>query len=134
METTMNMERTLKRTGWLLALTLAACGGPNISSIRMGSLYPPRGESCRVPFENLDYQHALAAYEQLGLITVSGGDVTDKVREKVRQKACAMGADALSLNASVDTGSSMVGGMTQFLVLRKRAEPTTATAPTQTGI
>jgi hypothetical protein len=60
--------------------------------------------------------------------------VTDKVRETVRQKACAMGADALSLNASVDTGSGAVGGMTQFLVLRKRAEPTTATAPPQTGI
>ncbi|HEX9102898.1 MAG TPA: hypothetical protein VF997_11880, partial [Polyangia bacterium] len=66
----------------------------------------------------------------------SGGDVTDKVREKVRQKACAMGADALSLNASVDTGSRLVGGMTQFLVLRKRTEPTAAptTAPAQTRI
>ena len=118
----------------ILALALGACGGPNISSIRMGAMYAGRGDDCRVTFENLDYQHATAAYEQLGLITVSGGDVTDKVRDQVRKKACAMGADALTINAAGDFGSRMVGNMTQFLVLRKRAAPATATGPTQTGI
>jgi hypothetical protein len=123
----------MKTTWLLLALALGACG-PNISSIRSGALFPPNGDSCKVAFENLDFQHATAAYDNIGLITVSGGDVTDKVRDKVRQKACAMGADALSLNAAVDTGSRMVGSMTQFLVLRKRAaEPTATSAPVQTG-
>ena len=120
--------------GSFAVLALGACG-PNISSIRTGTLYPPKDAACHVAFENLDFQHATAAYDNIGLITVSGGDVTDKVREQVRKKACSLGADALSLNASVDTGSAMVGGMTQFLVLRKRAETTpTASAPAQTGI
>ena len=111
-----------------------AAANTNISSIRSGALYPSRGDSCKVTFENLDYQHATAAYDQIGLITVSNGDITDKVREEVRQKACRLGADALSLNASVDFGSRMVGGMTQFLVLRKREQPKTADLPAQTGI
>ena len=125
----------MKRLWILLGLALAACGGPNISTIRMGALYSPKGDGCHVAFENLDYQHATAAYENIGLITVSNGELTDKVREAVRKKACSLGADALSLNASVDTGSRLVGGMTQFMVLRKRApEPQSATAPAQTGI
>ena len=86
-----------------------------------------------MPLENLDYRHATAAYEQLGLITVSGGDLTDKVREEVRKMACGMGADALSLNAAGDLGAGAAGKMTQFMVLRKRDEGKTAAAPAQTG-
>jgi hypothetical protein len=128
------MRRPAIACGWMVAaLALGACG-PNISSIRAGAIYPPKPASCSVTFENMNYQQATAAYEQLGLITVSNGDVTDKVREQVRQKACRMGGDAVSLNAAVDTGSSLVGNMTQFLVLRKRQEPANASGPVQTGI
>ena len=74
----------MKRLWILLGLALAACGGPNISTIRMGALYSPKGDGCHVAFENLDYQHATAAYENIGLITVSNGELTDKVREAVR--------------------------------------------------
>lgn len=127
------------RTPLFLVVALALGCGPNISSIRMGALSPPRADDCKIAFENVDYQHAAAAYDQLGLITVAGGDVTDKVREKVREKACRMGADALALNASVDMGSRVVGNMTQFLVLKKRAPATAPAAasappPAQTGI
>jgi hypothetical protein len=121
----------MKRIWIAAALALSACG-PNISSIRSGAIYPPNGDDCKVAFENLDYQHATAEYQQLGLITVSGGDLTDKVRNEVRKKACRMGADAVSPNAAVDTGSALVGNMTQFLVLRKKQEP--VSAPAQTGI
>jgi hypothetical protein len=107
--------------------------GPNISSVQMGAVYPPQPDGCKVAIANIDYQQALTSYEQLGLITVAGGDVTDKVRDQVRRKACRMGGDTLSLNGAVDTGSRAVGNMTQFLVLRKKAEATAA-APPQTGI
>ena len=120
----------------LIFITLAAVAcGPNISTIRTGGLYPPKDDACHVTIENLDYQHATAAYDQIGLISVANGDLTDKVRARVRAKACQMGADALSLNASADFGSSLVGPFTQFLVLRKKesAQPATATVP-QTGI
>jgi hypothetical protein len=121
-------------TAALLAATLASGCGPNISSIRMGTLYSAKDDGCKVTFENLDYQHATAAYDQIGLITVSGGDLTDTVRDQVRQKACRLGADALSLNAAADFGSSLVGPMTQFMVLRKKEPATTAATPPQTGI
>ena len=120
-------------TAALLAATLSYGCGPNISSVRMGAIYSPKDAACHVTFENLDYQHATAAYDQIGLITVSGGDLTDKVRDQVRQKACRLGADALSLNAAADFGSSLVGPMTQFMVLRKKQPSTTATVPL-TGI
>ncbi len=115
----------------MAALALAGCG-PNISSIRVGGIYAPNPDSCKVSFENLDYQQATATYEQLGLISVTGGELTDKVRDEVRKKACRMGADVLTLNAAVDTGYK-AANMTQFLVLRKKA-PATAAAPPQTGI
>src|ERR1700743_2329223 len=88
----------------LLTTTLATGCGPNISSIRTGTIYSPREDACKVSFENLDYQHATAAYDSIGLITVAGGDLTEKVRDQVRAKACRMGADALSLNAAGDLG------------------------------
>jgi hypothetical protein len=120
----------------LLVLVALAFGcGPNISTIRMGSFSPPRADDCRVAFENLDYLHAAAAYDQVGVITVAGGDVTDKVRDQVRQKACRMGADAVALSAAVESGVGTAGHVTQFMVLKKRApQADTAAAPTQSGI
>jgi hypothetical protein len=65
-----------------------------------------------------------ANYQNIGLITITNADeLTAKVRDTVRRKACGMGADAVSMNASVDFGSSLVKGMTQFLVLRKPEAP-----------
>ncbi len=101
-------------------LGLAGCG-PNLSVMRTGGLYPAKDKTCRVAFENLSFQQASARYEQIGLITLSGRfELDDKNREAVRAKACSMGADAVSLNASADFGSRLVGGMTQFLVLKSR--------------
>ena len=75
----------------LIFITLAAVAcGPNISTIRTGGLYPPKDDACHVTIENLDYQHATAAYDQIGLISVANGDLTDKVRARVRAKACQM--------------------------------------------
>jgi hypothetical protein len=107
----------MKKLMFVFALLI---GCVNISSMRNGGLYPPNPSSCKIQFENLNFQEASAAYETLGLITVSGGDVTEGVREQVRKKACAMGGDAVSLNGAVDSGSRLVGNMTQFLVLRKK--------------
>ena len=64
---------------------------------------------------------------------MSDGELTDKVRDKVRAQACRLGADALSFNGAVDFGSRLVGPMTQFLVLRKKEAPAAATAAVPTS-
>jgi hypothetical protein len=76
----------------------------NVLPVRMGAVYLSKGEHCPVRFENLSFQEALAKYEQIGLITVSGGGVdelTPPMKADVEREACKMGADVLSLNASV---------------------------------
>jgi hypothetical protein len=100
-----------------VAASLAGCG-PNISTVRVGGLYPAKDKSCDIPFVKSN-----AGYEMIGLVTVSNhAELGDKIRRAVQERACVLGGDAIGLNASVDPGSALAGQMTQFVVLH-RPEP-----------
>jgi hypothetical protein len=100
--------------------SLAACGGGgfgyNVTPVRVGALYPSKGEACSIRFENLNFLEASSKYQQLGMVTLTGTggtDFTDSMKHDVEREACKMGGDAVSLNASVPNSF-------QFLVWRAR--------------
>jgi hypothetical protein len=104
------------------AATLAACGGGGglggytVTPMRAGALYPTKGDSCGIRFENLTFAEASSKYESLGMVTVtgvSGDQFTDPMKHDVERAACHMGGDAVSLNTS---GPSFFN----FLVWRAR--------------
>lgn len=104
----------------LLLVSAAACAGGgldyNVTPVRMGALYPSKGEACGIRFENLNFLEASSKYEQLGMVTLTGTggtDFTEPMKHDVEREACKMGADAVSLNGSVPN-------MFQFLVWRLR--------------
>lgn len=97
-------------------LTLAACtSGYRVTPIRSGALYTSRGAGCRVEFQNLNFQEASSKYENLGLVSLTGGgdEFTPEMKRDVEQAACKMGGDHVSLNASAP-------GVFQFIVWRSR--------------
>jgi hypothetical protein len=84
--------------------------------MRVGALYPSKGEGCSIQFQNLNFQEGSAKYENLGLISLmaDGGDeFTPQMKKDVERAACKMGGDAVSLNASMP-------GHFQFNVWRAR--------------
>jgi hypothetical protein len=102
----------------LLALVgLTGCvSAYRVTPVRSGALYPSKGEACSIQFQNMNFQEASAKYEHLGLINLSGaegGEFTPQMKKDVERAACKMGADAVSLNASVQNNF-------QFLVWRAR--------------
>ena len=105
------------------ALITSACGIANNTSVsRMGAMYPPNAANCQIKWENMNFQQASAAYNVIGMVTLTGPGATelsDKNKESIRAAACKTGGEAVSLNASNDTGSAMVGGTIQYLILRK---------------
>ena len=105
----------------VFALAIVGCG-PNISMTRMnGAIYDAKPVGCAIKFEQLDFQQASAQYKVIGMITLTGtksSGLDADTKRIITQKACELGADAVTLNAASDTGSAMVGGMIQFLALR----------------
>jgi hypothetical protein len=104
------------------ATTLASCGGGGglggftVTPMRAGALYPTKGDTCGLRFENLTFQEASSKYEGLGMVTVtgvSGDEFTDPMKHDVEKAACHMGGDAVSLNTSGP-------GFFNFLVWRNR--------------
>lgn len=71
---------------------------------RMGAVYTAKPPTCGVRFENLNHQEASASYEMIGLVSVYGMEssaLTDDVKRQVEREACAIGADAVTLNAGM---------------------------------
>jgi hypothetical protein len=100
----------------LAVVTLVACGGPRLTTMRMGAVYMAKPPPCGVRFENLTHQEAQAKYEAIGLITVSNMSspaLTEDVKRDVEREACGLGADAVTFNAGV-------GNNLQFLAWRAK--------------
>ena len=97
-------------------LLSAGCSPYHVTSARMGAVYPTKGETCTVQFENLTFQEGSSKYESIGLVSLTGAgsdEFTDAMKADVQKAACKMGGDAVSLNASAP-------GMFQFMVWRAR--------------
>jgi hypothetical protein len=101
--------------------SLAGCGGGlsgsyRVTPTRVGALYPSKGDTCGVRFENLTFQEAGSKYENLGMVSLTGtssDEFTGAMKADVERAACHMGGDVVSLNASGN-------GFFQFLVWRGR--------------
>ena len=87
-----------------------------VTPIRSGALYTSKGDRCGIRFDNLTFLEGSAKYENLGMVTLSGGrsdEFSDSMKADVEKAACHMGGDAVSLNASGP-------GFYQFIVWRAR--------------
>jgi hypothetical protein len=91
-------------------------GGYQVTPMRVGALYPSKGDHCGIRFENLNFQEASSKYEHLGMVSLTGtgsDEFTDAMKSDVERSACHMGGDAVSLNGSAN-------GFFQFMVWRAR--------------
>jgi hypothetical protein len=104
-----------RHRSWVFAVLVFACElvacGPRVTTIRMGAVYAPKPDGCGVRWENLNHQEALSKYEMIGLITITNmrsSALTEDVRHDVDREACTLGADAVTLNAGVNTNLQFV--------------------------
>jgi len=92
---------------------LTACASsppaPRIDVMKTGGVYPAKPPGCALGTADIND----AAYDRIGMIVVSGGDVDAATVASVRAKACEIGGDALYMNVS---GDQMRG----YTVLRRR--------------
>ena len=113
------MPRPLPSLALVVSLVLpAACSSLSytVTPIRAGGLYTSKGDRCGIRFDNLNFQEGLAKYENLGMVTLSGGrsdEFSDAMKADVERAACHMGGDAVTLNTSGP-------GFYQFIVWRAR--------------
>ena len=103
---------------WVAASAVAGCSSFNytVTPIRSGALYTSKGDRCGIRFDNLTFLEGSAKYENLGMVTLSGGrsdEFSDSMKADIEKAACHMGGDAVSLNASGP-------GFYQFIVWRAR--------------
>jgi hypothetical protein len=100
----------------VLALACGACAAYRVDPVRIGAVYPSKGERCGLRFENVNFQEGSSKFEHIGMITVSGSgsdEFTGAMKADVERAACHMGGDAVSLNAGMR-------GAFQFLVWKAR--------------
>ncbi|WP_394826072.1 hypothetical protein [Pendulispora albinea] len=114
-----------------------ACG-PAVGEARIGAPRPPKPENCTLQFASIsdtDTQQggkfgAGGEYEGIGVVMIGADEGTDamseKIREIVRPKACAMGGEMLSLAVS-GVGANRRGHPQQNIVFqvwaRRKATP-----------
>ena len=106
---------------FLLGAVLAGCG-PRVSVTRVGGLYEAKPKDCDIRFEQIDFQQGQARYKHIGMVTIHGDaedlQFDDTNKQRVRTKACSLGGDIASLNASHSSGST---GVLQFNVWRAQS-------------
>src|SRR5450631_1267502 len=71
-----DMPRPLPSLALVVSLLLpAACSSLSytVTPVRAGGLYTSKGDRCGIRFDNLNFQEGLAKYENLGMVTLSGG-------------------------------------------------------------
>ncbi|MEM9691454.1 MAG: hypothetical protein AAGA56_02825 [Myxococcota bacterium] len=117
-----------------VSICCAACG-PNIMEQRMGN-YPPRPDDCNLEvLSQMPPVGVGSEWQVAGTVVLTENGTSDPMSEEnrsiVRPRACAMGGEALTINAMVaqqGAFSSHATGTTYF-VLRRAAG---AKAPPQT--
>ncbi len=124
------MALTMLKTSLLccLALLLAACGA-SVSEMRMAH-HPPREPGCVLDFVEVDATQTSfnETWEIAGHITISETGIADpfseRYREIVRPRACAMGGEAVAIMlSSTNQGMMGSGSGTVYSVLRHRQSP-----------
>ncbi len=111
----------LLRLAWLGPCSFLLACGPSFYAQRVNGLYESRPDDCEIRFENIPAADAMAKYDHIGMVTITGSgsnDFTPELKERVRQEACKLGGQVVTFNASNDAG--MVG-MSQFMVFRDKA-------------
>ena len=106
--------------GIIITLFLATGCAKRISVTRMG-IYPAKPDRCEIEVKNIDMAEANQSYKHIGLISVSGHakdiEIDEDLMTDVKQNACKMGGEMISLNAQSVSGTGVVSaGITQFNV------------------
>ena len=85
----------------------------NVMAVRTGRRHPPKPSDCVITWEDTDMAEAATRYETVGSVLIGSTarvdvDVSPKLKEAVRVKACQLGADAalVGINANSALGSS----------------------------
>jgi len=114
-----------------VALLLAACG-PSVSEVRT-AYYPPHEKACALEFVQADMGQLGpgAPWELVGHVIIgeagTGDPFSEKYRNIVRPRACAMGGDAVAILLATKTQVMLArGSSTDYVVLR---HPTAAGEP-----
>lgn len=108
------------------AILASACSNVHATGQRTGKIYPRLSDGCPVRFENMSYDEARAAFEQVGLVTLSGTSEQPQswegeTKDKLWPKVCELGGTVVTPNGAAG-GESIMGmgtGLIQFAVWRE---------------
>jgi hypothetical protein len=108
-------------------LWMTACGGPNVSEVRMSS-FPSREPNCALEFLKLDNQmmSGQGPWEVIGQVAIGETGEQDPYDERykaiVRPRACKMGGEAVAIMLNATNSTALSSGTTiSYAVLRKRS-------------
>ena len=102
------------------ALMFAACGS-GISVTLKGEPGKPLPPNCDFVFLDVDPDKASLEFEQLGIVTVDGGepgDVSPQLKEKIRSHVCKMGGERVVPMTDVHSWQSDTAS---YLVLKSKS-------------
>lgn len=110
----------------LFAFCLAGCA-PEVSTARMGGVYPPREPACALELRSGTMDFALvSSFDTVGTVSVRGkeGEAPNapRILALVKPEACALGGDTVLINTSADlTNGFQSSSHHSFVVMRRKA-------------
>jgi hypothetical protein len=129
------MKWTLSLSSFVMCGALAACDMTHVSTVRMGTMVPPRPLDCELELIDAPAQGGIPpGLELLGYVNVShevGRTPNDPVVLKmVKPEACKLGGEKVSsgMSANYDNGLRE-GSVLSYMVWRRKGAPGAKAAP-----
>jgi len=123
------------RTSLALSLfaTLAACAGSDVSTVRMGGMFPARPANCQLELRNETLNYDLTShYDTVGTVTIRGEanepPNSPRLLALLKPQACELGGELVLVTTSMNVSypGTMRGDDSHhsYLVMRKKTAHT----------
>jgi len=113
--------------------TLAACGGSDISTMRMGGVFPARPSNCQLELRNETLNYQLTSnYDTVGVITIRGEAQeppnSPRLLAMLKPQACELGGELVLVTTSMNVTypGTLRGDDSHhmYMVMRKKSAQT----------
>lgn len=117
---------SLARASLLSLVLLPVACAPEVSTARMGGVYPPRGAGCEFELRSGTVTPELVqGYDTVGTVSVAGKDGeppnAPRILALVKAEACALGGEVVLVAASMNlTNGINTASHHSFIVFRKK--------------
>ena len=119
--------------GGVFALSALAACAPDVSTMRMGGVFPPREANCSLELRSGTIDFAMTSqFDTVGTLMVRGSEGeapnSPRILALIKPEACKLGGEMLLLNTSANLTNGMSSSSNHtFLVFRKKGDNPAAT-------